>query len=338
MHQFLVSTVAFIVLVGVMVVVHEFGHFLVAKLFGVRVEAFSFGFGPRLFGFKYGETDYKVCLLPLGGFVKMSGENLPGENMSMEGAGAEVIQTQQADPGALTSHPRWQRMLIGLAGPVANFALALVLMLIYFGFINEVPSVQVKTTTVEWVAPNSAAASAGFQTGDVITSIDGVAKPTWEQVYERLKLNANQYVPVIVDRGGKTVSFSLHVPAAAKEDDFDVSDAGILPQIMTGPIPVSEVEAGSPAAAAGLLAGDKIESVNGHEFHYLTTFGAYLQTTKNQPVQLVVERNGQTVPDHRHPRGREFALDSRILRRSASLPRPAARLCGRMEKVHGVLR
>ena len=75
MHEFLVSAAAFIVLVGVMVVVHEFGHFAVAKLCGVRVEAFSFGFGPRLFGFKYGDTDYKVCLLPLGGFVKMTGEN-----------------------------------------------------------------------------------------------------------------------------------------------------------------------------------------------------------------------------------------------------------------------
>ena len=81
MHEFLVSAAAFIVLVGIMVVVHEFGHFAVAKLCGVRVEAFSFGFGPRLFGFKYGDTDYKVCLLPLGGFVKMTGEN-PGEEPS----------------------------------------------------------------------------------------------------------------------------------------------------------------------------------------------------------------------------------------------------------------
>ena len=81
MHQFLVSAVAFIVLVGVMVIVHELGHFVVAKLFGVRVEAFSFGFGPRLFGFKYGDTDYKVCLLPLGGFVKMTGENSREQNL-----------------------------------------------------------------------------------------------------------------------------------------------------------------------------------------------------------------------------------------------------------------
>ena len=96
-----------------MVVVHEFGHFAVAKLCGVRVEAFSVGFGPRLFGVKYGDTDYKVCLLPLGGYVKMTGEN-PGEEQPAD------------DPGAFSSHPRWQRMLIGVAGPVANFILAFV--------------------------------------------------------------------------------------------------------------------------------------------------------------------------------------------------------------------
>ena len=107
MHDFFVSAVAFIVLVGVMVVVHEFGHFLVAKLCGVRVEAFSVGFGPRLFGIQYGDTDYKVCLLPLGGFVKMTGEN-PGEEQVSD------------DPGAFMNHPRWQRMLIGVAGPVSQ--------------------------------------------------------------------------------------------------------------------------------------------------------------------------------------------------------------------------
>src|SRR5208282_5678605 len=120
-------------LVGVMVVVHEFGHFLVAKLCRVRVEAFAFGFGPRLFGFKYGDTDYKVCLLPLGGFVKMTGES-PEQNL--ETSGGPVADTSE-DPGAFTSHPRWQRMLIGLAGPTANFALTLALMLFYFAFINE---------------------------------------------------------------------------------------------------------------------------------------------------------------------------------------------------------
>src|SRR5579862_2234452 len=109
---------SFMVLIGVMVVVHEFGHFAVAKLCGVRVESFSVGFGPRLFGIKHGDTDYKICLLPLGGYVKMTGEN-PSEGEPVN------------DPGAFNAHPRWQRMLIGLAGPVANFILAFVLMVFY---------------------------------------------------------------------------------------------------------------------------------------------------------------------------------------------------------------
>ena len=145
MHEFLVSAAAFIVLVGVMVFVHELGHFVVAKLCGVRVEAFSFGFGPRLFGFKIGETDYKVCLLPLGGFVKMTGETESG----LTGNPSED-NTQEAanDPRAFTARPRWQRMLIGVAGPCFNFLLTLGLMWFYFAFINEVPAGMVKSTTV----------------------------------------------------------------------------------------------------------------------------------------------------------------------------------------------
>src|ERR1017187_3751950 len=124
MHEFLISVAAFIVLVGVMVVVHEFGHFAVAKLCKVRVEEFSFGFGPRLFGYKHGDTDYKVCLLPVGGFVKMAGENF--SELTDAATGTATIAPPE-DPGALTSHPRWQRMLIGFAGPFANFVLAFVL-------------------------------------------------------------------------------------------------------------------------------------------------------------------------------------------------------------------
>ena len=130
MHEFLVSAAAFIVLVGVMVIVHEFGHFAVAKLCRVRVEAFSFGFGPRLFGFKYGETDYKVCLLPLGGFVKMTGEN-------------SGSRSREPRPDARPSMTPVERSrLLHLASPLAadadrtgrtdaNFILALVLMVFY---------------------------------------------------------------------------------------------------------------------------------------------------------------------------------------------------------------
>jgi len=293
MHEFLVSAAAFIVLVGVMVVVHEFGHFAVAKLLGVRVEAFSFGFGPRLFGFKYGDTDYKVCLLPLGGFVKMTGENFAEVG---DAASGTANQAPVDDPGAFTSHPRWQRMLIGLAGPFSNFILAFVLMLVYYGFINEVPSVEVKETAIEWVTPGSPAAQAGLEPGDIITHFDNADQPGWDKVYERAKLNANQAVPVTVNRGGKGVDLTLHVPSGAKADDFDLTQAGILPQFLPGPIGVHDVQPGTPADQAGLRPGDAIQSVDGHPFHSVSSLLAYMQAGQGKPLSLVVTRNGISLP------------------------------------------
>jgi regulator of sigma E protease len=289
MHQFLVSIAAFIVLIALMVVVHEFGHFFVAKLCRVRVEAFSFGFGPRLFGLKRGGTDYKVCLLPLGGYVKMAGENF---SELSEAASGTATQAPEDDPGALTSHPRWQRMLIGAAGPFANFILAFVLMVVYYGWFNEVPAVEVRTTTIEWVTPGSAAAQAGLEAGDVFRHFDSANNPSWEQLYERIKLNAGQTVPVTVERGGQSLQLSLRVPAAAKNDDFDLSDAGILPQYLLGPIGVAEVEPGTPAEQAGLRARDAIQSVDGHAFHTVTSLLAYMQSGQGKPLTLVVLRNG----------------------------------------------
>ena len=248
MHEFLVSAAAFIVLIAIMVVVHEFGHFIVAKLFKVRVEAFSFGFGPRLFGYKYGDTDYKVSLFPLGGYVKMAGENF-GELSDAASGSATVAPV--SDPGALTAHPRWQQMLIGLAGPVANFVLAFVLMVFYFSWINEVPKVEVKSPTVEWVVPDTPAAQAGMQPGDVILKFAGADRLDWERVYERIKLNSDQTVPVAVERSGATSQLNLHIPANAKSDEFDVSDIGIAPQLTYGPVGVESVNSGAPADRAG---------------------------------------------------------------------------------------
>jgi regulator of sigma E protease len=295
MHEFLVSAAAFIVLIGVMVIVHELGHFTVAKLCGVRVEAFSVGFGPRLFGFRIGETEYKVCLLPLGGFVKMSGEDMPGENMSLEGPDEKNIPAHNADPRALTSRPRWQRMLIGVAGPCFNFLLTLGLMWFYFAFINEVPSVTVKTTTVEWVTPGSNAATAGIEAGDVIVRFDNVKNPDWESVYDHARLNANQTVPIAVDRNGETILMSVYVPSSAKSDSFDLTDMGISPQFLPGPIAVAQVQAGMPAAQAGLHDGDAIEAVDGHEFHSVNTLLTYMQAEKGKPMTLTVLRNGATL-------------------------------------------
>lgn len=299
LHEVVVAIVAFIILIGVMVVVHEFGHFAVAKLFKVRVEAFSIGFGPRLFGIKYGDTDYKVCLLPLGGYVKMTGET---PDQISGPAGEHDGPPPGEDPGSFTAHPRWQRMLIGLAGPVANFILAFLLMWFYYAFFNEVPKNVVDTTTIEWVVPGSAAAQAGLETGDVIKKFDTVNNPDWIQIGNRASMSRNQTLPVVVDRNGQTVPLSLHIPALTKgQDEFEFSDAGILPQSNLGPIGVNDLLPGSPADKSGLRAGDQIEAVDGHPFHYVGTLLAYMQAYPGKQLDLDILRNGQHVTLHITP-------------------------------------
>jgi regulator of sigma E protease len=291
MHEFLVSALAFIVLIAVMVVVHEFGHFAVAKLCKVRVEAFSFGFGPRLFGFKYGDTDYKVCALPLGGYVKMSGENFA--ELSDAAAGTATV-TPISDPGALTSHPRWQQMLIGVAGPVANFILAFVLMVVYFFWINEVPSIH--PIVVEWVSDGSSAAQAGIQTNDIIRNFDYVDNPSWYQIETIARQNANQIIPVTVERDGKALPLTLRLSSDSKRRLFDVKDAGLFLQLMQSPIGVDSVVSDSPAEHAGLRGGDFILAVDGHAFHSVDpVMLAYLKAGKGKPLTLTVRRNGQTI-------------------------------------------
>jgi regulator of sigma E protease len=296
MHDFLISAAAFVVLVGVMVVVHEFGHFAVAKLFKVRVEAFSFGFGPRLFGYKYGDTDYKVCLLPLGGFVKMTGEN-PGEEEPVD------------DPGAFNAHPRWQRMLIGVAGPAANFILAFVLMIFYFGWINEVPNI--KTTTLEWVTPGSLADQAGLRPGDTVRKFASVENPDWETFHDLARDNQDRTVSVTVDRNGQLIQTAVHLPAREGGKDFDVEKGGIFVQLVGGPIGVDEVLPGYPAEQAGLKAGDSILSADGHIFHTVEPLLDYLQVGKGKPVTLAVVRNGAApFPVVVHPTIQDSGQDS----------------------------
>jgi regulator of sigma E protease len=291
MHDFFVSAVAFIVLVGLMVVVHEFGHFLAAKLCGVRVEAFSVGFGPRLFGIRYGDTDYKVCLLPLGGFVKMTGET---PDQISGGGDFGPGQNPLDDPGSFMNHPRWQRMLIGVAGPVFNFILAFVLMLIYFNFINEVPDIrQVK---LEWISPGSAADQAGLKTGDIVTKFDGTASPDYEKFHDLAGDEENKTVPISVDRNGSTIQTVIHLPGNIDPVHYDLSKAGLFVQYGNSPIGIEQVSPDSPAERAGLQKGDKILSVDGHQFHTVMPLVDYMQVSNGKPVTLSVERNGSTLP------------------------------------------
>src|ERR1700749_4502899 len=156
-----ISILSTLIVLGIMVLVHEFGHFAMAKLFRVKVEVFSIGFGKRLFGFRRGDTDYRLSLLPLGGYVKMEG-GLGGDGTGpLDGGSAN--SEPPLDSGDLNSKPRWQRILIALAGPVANFILALVLMTGLYMMHNEVDAYRLKLADIDFVLENSPAANAGLK-------------------------------------------------------------------------------------------------------------------------------------------------------------------------------
>src|SRR5579883_29711 len=157
----------FLVLIGVMILLHELGHFVVARLFDVKVETFSFGFGPRLFGFKHGETDFRFSALPiLGGYVKMAGDQ-PGE--------------EATDPRSLIAKPRWQRLLITLAGPAVNVILAVILLTgLFMEHYPKVPTPPERA--VGDLAPHADAANAGIHEGDRVVQADNVTAPKWDDI------------------------------------------------------------------------------------------------------------------------------------------------------------
>lgn len=278
-----VSIISFFVVLSVMVLVHELGHFLVAKACGVRVETFSLGFPPRLFGFKYGDTDYCVGALPFGGYVKMSGET-PGQETT-------------GDAGEFNSHPRWQRMLIVVAGPVANFILAFVLMAGFYMMHNEVAVYETNPAVLDAMPPASPAGQAGLQSGDRIIRFDNVTNPTWERVIERSAIDANSTASITVARnvGGQEREFSteLFLNDPSKGTDFEIESLGLLPKEQEGPVVIEDVLPGDPAAKAGLKAGDGIVSVNGQEVHGVQSIIAILDASGNKPTALAVLRDGK---------------------------------------------
>jgi len=272
-----------LVVLGILVLVHEFGHFVVAKMCGVRVERFSIGFPPRLFGFRYGDTDYCVSAIPLGGYVKMSGE-LVGDIPT-----GEVT----SDPGNYGSHPRWQRVLIACAGPAANFLLAFVLMTIVYLGHNVVPNYLSSPAVVDYVLPGSASAQAGLERGDRIVRFDGVQQPTWQQIFVHCVLNLNHSVNVLVDKSGQQKEISLPLASPANPDDFALSDLGFTPVEQQRPLKIALLDPGMPGAKAGLKAGDSILSIDGAVLHSLTSMILYLQQNGPKPVTLAIQRDGK---------------------------------------------
>lgn len=289
----LTSTIATLIVLGIMVLIHELGHFIVAKLCGVRVEVFSVGFGTRLFGFRHGDTDYRLSLLPLGGYVKMAGE-LGGDG-TMPVSGESTSEAAPRDPGDLNARPRWQRILIALAGPVANFVLALGLMTIFYMMHNEVDAYQSAPARIDYVLTHTAAADAGFQAGDLITNFDGLKNPTWKQVSIRTALDLGRTTPVTVERGGEAVPLKVKIPNPTNQSNFSLESIGFVPQEQPGPVVIAQIEPKMPAEKAGLKVGDKILSIDGLNLHSVEAMVPFLQQNGLQPVHLVVARGADTL-------------------------------------------
>ncbi len=273
--------VEFVIVLGIMVLVHEFGHFAVAKFFRVRVETFALGFGTRLFGVKHNGTDYCVNLLPFGGYVKFSGDQ-PGQEAS--------------DPGDFNAHPRWQRALIAAAGPAMNFLLAFLLLWVLAHEHHEVDRYLNSPAVLDYVPANTPAARLGLAAGDTLTAFNGKQNPTWLAVEEELALHMGAILPFAFEHNGAVHTGNFPVETGSKGGEFDFATMmhlGLLQREQAQPITVQRIEPGSPAAVAGLEPGDRIERIDTLEPHSVQTLLAYLQDRGGAPVTLQVDRHGQ---------------------------------------------
>ncbi|MFI5113277.1 MAG: RIP metalloprotease RseP [Terriglobales bacterium] len=272
MENFFVDLAAVAVVLGIMIIVHEFGHFAAAKLFDVRVEQFAIGFGKRLFGIKHGETDYRVNALPFGGYVKMAGEN--------------PLEAHTGDPREFPSKPRWQRFIIAFAGPFANILLAIGLLTGVFMVRYEHPVYLEQPAVVGFVAPGSPAEKAGIEQGDVIVRVDGEQNPTWEDVLLKAMLSPGHPLDIAVQHGSVITEKQI-VPKAVGPSE--IGEMGLIPNRQ---IQVGKVDESMPAAKAGMQPGDIVASINGKPVRSIEALLAALEANKENPVTVGVLRNG----------------------------------------------
>jgi regulator of sigma E protease len=275
MEFFRYYVVTLAVVLGIMILVHELGHFLAAKWFGVRVDVFSIGFGKRLVGFRSGGTDYRISALPLGGYVKMAGEN--------------PLESRTGAPDEFMSHPRWQRFVIAIAGPAMNIILAVAVLTGVFMVHYEHPVFLDQPAVIGWVVENSPAAKAGVEQGDRIVRIDGEQNPTWEDVMLKVMVSPKQPVDVAIQRGNQISEKQIQPQPDGAEQYGNI---GWVPD---QPITVTELEPDMPAAKAGLKLGDDIIAINGAPMRSLFDVIHYLQRNGSQPVDVTAMRNGQQV-------------------------------------------
>lgn len=301
-QDILLNLVGFVLVLGFLIFAHESGHFFTAKLFKVRVLVFSFGFGKRLFGFRKGDTDYRVSLIPLGGYVRMAGDT-PEENVA-------------GSPDEFLSKPKWQRFLILFAGPFMNVLIAVSFIAIaaMVGFREPMTK-----PVISGVEAGKAGAKAGLQAGDRLVKLKGETVEDFADVRMIISMNAGTAFEVIYDRAGELRKTTM-TPDRAEGEFSPIGRAGIT--FGSEPV-VGGAEPGTPAALAGLREGDRILSANGQPVTSLETFAGIADKARKQPLALEILRGTQHVrvtvapstdPDPDLALGRGIRAPSRLIK------------------------
>lgn len=274
------TIIGMILALGVIILVHEWGHFIIARLFGVRVDVFSVGFGPRLFGFKRGATDWRVSALPLGGYVRMAGQDIT----DIDSGDAKPT----GSPDELMSKKRWQRALISFAGPAVNLIFPVLLLGIYFVVAGEPYAAYLdKPVVVLGLPADQAHSLSGLQVGDKILAIENIENPTWRQAFHSLDaLPAGGILKVQVENNGVTRQLDLTIKKSPDNHVFGYSP--VTPKVLQA-IP------SKPAALAGMKDGDLIVAVNGQKIDYWDQFVDVIHQSGGKTLQVEVSRNGQPV-------------------------------------------
>lgn len=283
MPDILLVILAVVFVLGVAINIHEFGHFIVAKLLGMRVEAYSFfGLGPRIWGFKVGHTDYRISAIPLGAYVKLYGDEATSSLEGGESTGEKVPDSELYE-----LRPRWQKFLVMVGGPFMNIMLALAIPFVG-AMMNGIPAVT--SPTVGVVKSGGAAESAGIKTGDRIVKFEGVDNPSWERIRMDSLVSPEKEIPVTVDRGGQPIDLTIK-PTRVEEKGTAVGMLDFEPSEI---VVIQSPQPDSPAQKAGLVSGDRIVSINGTTVRGVENFKGLVQENKNNPLQIAVLRNGQS--------------------------------------------
>jgi regulator of sigma E protease len=271
--SFITDAVVVVAVLGFMILIHELGHFIAAKFFGVRVLVFSLGFGKRLFGFKRGDTDYRVSALPFGGFVKMAGD--------------DPAEVREGHPGEFLARPRWQRFVVVVMGPAMNALLAVGLLTGLYRYHFQKPAYQEQAARVGDVEPDSPAARIGVLPGDLIVRLGGVANPKWEDVEVKILTTVGEALPVELLRDGQTLKLSLTPQARGPSR---VGDAGWYPYV---PGTIEMVDPWLPASQLGLKPGDQIVGVEGRKVFFWPRLTYLIQSGNGREMELTIRREGK---------------------------------------------